>query len=137
MDTITFFKNLKESDWIIPVTEKLSVKDVFSHLVGWEREVAQELVKTFETGNEPWFMSVDNFDEFNEKIYQEFKNTPPPELLLEMNRWQKKLENAILKIGEDKIRQRSHVDWVFDDGDEPHFEHHKKQVENVLKIKDV
>lgn len=135
MDIIAFFRNIKESDWDVPVTKKWRVKDVLSHLVGWEREVARELPKVFETGDEPWFMLTDDYAEFNEKIYREFKNYSPGTLLSELEKWQNGLENSIQEIGEDKIRQRPHMDWVFDEGDEPHFEHHVKQVIEALRRK--
>ncbi|NQS90058.1 ClbS/DfsB family four-helix bundle protein [Patescibacteria group bacterium] len=136
MNILTFFKNLKESDWDMLVTKKWRVKDVLSHLVGWEREVAQELVKVFATGNGPWFMLTDNYAEFNQKIYQEFKNYSPETLLSELEKWQDELEKSIQEIGEDKIRRQPHTDWVFDEGDEPHFEHHIKQIKVVLIQKD-
>ncbi|MFH0712794.1 MAG: ClbS/DfsB family four-helix bundle protein [Candidatus Jorgensenbacteria bacterium] len=131
---ITFFKNLKESDWKIPVTKKWRVKDVLSHLIGWERECARELEKVFETGNEPWFMLTDDYDEFNERIYREFKNYSSEALISELEKWQEILESNIQKIGEDKIRQRPHMDWVFDEGGKPHFEHHLNQIKKVLGI---
>ena len=134
-DIIIFFKDLKESDWNISVTKKWRVKDVLSHLIGWERECAQELLKVFETGLEPWFMATDNYDDFNEKIYQEFKNYSPETLISELEKWQDVLEKNIQAVGEEKIRQRSHTDWVFDEGNEPHFEQHLKQIREALKKK--
>ncbi len=135
MDIITFFRNLNESDWDVLVTKKWRVKDVLSHLLGWEREIVQELVKVFEIGSEPWFMLTDDYNEFNEKIYQEFKNYSPDVLLSELEKWQNELEKSIQAIGEDKIKQRPHMDWVFDEGDEPHFEHHIKQINEALRHK--
>jgi len=132
-NTPDFFKNLKESDWRIPVTKKWKVKDVLSHLIGWERECAKELVKVFETRSKPWFMATDNYDEFNEKIYQEFKDYSPRVLISELEKWQGILEDGIKKFGEDKIRQMSDMGWVFDEGDDPHFEHHLSQIKKALK----
>ncbi len=133
MDTITFFKTLKESDWEVSVTKKWRVKDVLSHLIGWERECAQELLKVFETGHEPWFMLTDKYNDFNEKVYQEFKNYSHKTLLSELEKWQSRLEAEIKAIGEKKIRERSNTDWVFDEGGKPHFEHHIKQIQDTLK----
>jgi hypothetical protein len=135
MDTITFFKTLKESDWKVPVTKKWQVKDVLSHLVGWKRECTNVLEKVFEIGNEPWFMSTDNYDKFNDRIYREFENYSPDALISELEKWQEILEANIQKFGENKIRLRLHMNWVFDEGDEPHFEHHVNQVKNALKNK--
>jgi len=132
MDTIFFFKNLKDSDWKVFATKKWRVKDVLSHLAGWEREVSQELVEVFKTGNEPWFMLTNDYTKFNEKIYQEFKNYSPKALLSELEKWQKKLEKNIQKIGERKIREHR-WNWVFDEGDNSHFKHHIKQVKKALR----
>ncbi|MFA4941290.1 MAG: hypothetical protein WC582_01670 [Patescibacteria group bacterium] len=132
MDIVSFFKNLKDSDWDIFATKKWRIKDELSHLVGWERECAQELVKVFKTGNEPWFTLTDDYTKFNEKIYQEFKNYSPTVLLSELEKWEKKLEKNIQKIGEDKIRERN-WDWVFDEGENSHFGHHIEQIKEALK----
>lgn len=134
MNIVAFFKNLKESDWDVPVTKKWRVKDVLSHLIGWERECARELLKVFETGNEPWFMLADNYDDFNEKIRQEFKDYSPEALISEFEKWRNTLEKNIRMIGEDRVRQRPHMDWVFDEGGEPHFEHHLNQIKKALGI---
>ena len=136
MDVITFFKSLKLEDWNKRVTQKWTVKDVLSHLVGWSREVVIELRNTLGKEIEPWFMKTDDYTEFNEKIYNEFKNKLPEELLTEFTKWEKDWENEIKNIGEDKIRQRKNTDWVFDDGEggESHFEHHINQVKKALNM---
>jgi len=132
MDSITFFKNIKEGEWDIQVTKKWRVKDVLAHLIGWDREVVKELINVFNNGAEPWFMLTDNYNEFNEKIFQEFKNYSPAELLIELEKWENDLDRKIKEIGEDKIRQRN-MDWVFDEEENSHFEHHMKQIEKVLE----
>ena len=132
MNIIIFFRNLNKSDWGVLATKKWRVKDILSHLVGWEREVSQELVKVFETGNEPWFISINDYTNFNEKIYQEFKNYSPEVLLSELEKWQNELEKNIQKIGEGKIRQHR-WNWVFDEGEDSHFKHHIKQVKEALR----
>ncbi len=136
MDIINFFKSLKPEDWSKKVTEKWTVKDVLSHLVGWNREVVIELRNTFEKETEPWFMKVDDYTEFNEKIYNEFKDKSPGELLSEFEKWEKAWGNEIKNIGENKIRQRKNTNWVFDEdeGGEPHFEHHINQIKKALNI---
>ena len=74
------------------------------------------------------------YDDYNENIYQEFKNYTPKKLISELEKWQDLLDKEIQKIGEEKIRQRAHIDWVFDDGGEPHSEHHIEQIKEALKI---
>ena len=73
-------------------------------LVGWDREVVLELRNMFGNETEPWFMKTDNYTAFNDKIYKEFKNSPPKELLAELEKWEKAWRNEVKNIGEDKIR---------------------------------
>jgi hypothetical protein len=133
MDIISFCENLNPEDWDRQVTEKWRVKDVVSHLVGWEREVAQEFQRTWDAKIEPWFMKTDSYDDFNAKICEEFKDYSSTELLRELKKWQAVVEKETRDIGEDNIRQRPHMSWFFDEGDEPHFEHHIKQIRKALK----
>lgn len=136
MNIVKFFKSLNQGDWFKKVTDKWTVKDVLAHLVGWNREVVVELRNTFEKGTEPWFMEVDDYTEFNEKIYNEFKDKSPEKLLSEFEKWEKAWGNEIKNIGEDKIRQRKNTDWVFDEGEggESHFEHYINQIKKALSI---
>ncbi len=115
------------------VKKKWSVKDVLSHLVGWEREVAQELLKVFKSEDEPWFMQTASYNKFNERIHQEFKNYSAEALLSELKKWQKELKKNIQEIGEERIRQRSRMVWVFDEGELSHFKHHLQQVGKAIK----
>jgi len=132
MDVISFFRNLKSEDWEKPVTKLWRVKDVLAHLVGWEREIVQELPRTWENSENPWFVDTDNYDNFNAKIYEEYKDFSPPQLLAELKEWQDALSEEIEKIGEDDIRQSNYSEWVFNEGREPHFEHHINQVRQAL-----
>lgn len=91
MEVLSFFENLKNSDWNVDITNKRKVKDVLSHLIGWERECAKELVKVFKTKKELWFILTESYDKFNEKIYQEFKNYSPSALISELEKWQQVL----------------------------------------------
>lgn len=132
MEYVEFFRNLGPEDWGKKVTEKWIVKDVLSHLAGWQREVAVELKKTFENGEEPWFMKTDDYADFNGKIYEEFKDYSPEDLIKELGKWTAALDEEIERMGEDKIRQKGDMSWVFDEGDDPHFEHHINQIKKVL-----
>ena len=102
---------------------------------GWDREVVIELRNTFEKETEPWFMKIDDYTEFNNKICNEFKDKSPGELLTAFEKWEKSWRDEIKNIGEDKIRQRKNMDWVFDKGKdgESHFEHHINQIKKALK----
>lgn len=131
---INFFTNLKDSDWDILVTSKWRVKDVLAHLVGWEQECVKELPKAFK-GNCPWFMTTENFDNFNNEIYQAFVNYPKNKLIDEFIKVAKKLDEIIKEIGEENIRKREDLHWVFDEGGSSHFEHHLKQIQTALNRK--
>jgi len=132
MDALEYFKNLKPEDWDKPVTEKWRVKDVLSHLVGWEREVAVELPKYFETKVNPWFMETDDYSDFNRRIQGEFSGHSPEALLAELAKWGKVRDTEIERLGEANIRKMPHMDWIFDEGAEPHFDHHIAQVRSAL-----
>ncbi len=111
------------------------MKDVLAHLAGWEKEVARELLKTWGSENEAWFMSVSNYDEFNEGIRRFYESYSPDQLIMELEKWQKVLEDEIREIGETNIKNKPDMEWVFDEGGEPHFEHHVKQMKKALNIK--
>lgn len=130
---LDFFTGLKESDWHLQVTDEWAVKDVLSHLIGWEREVVTGLKTVFKTGETPWFMLTRDYKDFNEKIYRTFKDSEPEILLSEFKRWREALVRTVEEIGEEKIRSRPHMKWVFDEGGEPHFAHHIKQIKKALQ----
>ncbi len=135
MEEIEFFNNLKEKDFYISVSKKWKVKDVLSHLVGWEREVLFEILNVFEKGNNPWFLLTDDYNKFNDKIYEEFKNYSPKKLIKELDKWNKEIEKAIKNIGEEKIKKSIHSSWIFDKdrGGNSHFKEHIKQIKKILK----
>lgn len=133
-DTINFFKNIKDLDWNIFVNKKWKVKDVLAHLVGWEREVTKELLNVFEKERKAWFVLTDDYSKFNNEIYKEFKNYSPKNLLTEYIKWEDILSKNIKKMGEEKIRKRKDMTWVFDEGENSHFEYHIKQVKDAFKI---
>jgi hypothetical protein len=135
VDIIEFCRKLSPEDWYKPVTLKWRVKDVISHLVGWERECVQELRKGWATHTEPWFMETEHYDQFNARIYNEFKDYSPDDIITELTRWKEALSAEIEKIGEKNIRKSTYAGWVFDEGDEPHFEHHMKQIQKTLSEK--
>jgi hypothetical protein len=132
MDAISFCEQLKPEDWDKQATPKWKVKDIVSHLVGWDREVVREFRRTWESGDQPWFMMTDDYDAFNVRIYEEFKDYSPAQLIQEFEKWAGILDREIEKIGENEIRKRPNMDWLFDEGDEPHFDHHLNQIQKAL-----
>jgi hypothetical protein len=114
---------------------KRTIKEVIAHLVGWEKEAFERLDETWRTKEKPWFLKTDNFDEFNEKSIENYKNFTPEQLLNEWKKWQKKLDDKIEEIGEDKLREDMELfDWVFDEGDENHYLEHLNQIKKVLGL---
>lgn len=133
MDFILYCKTLRPEDWNKKVNDKLTVKDVIAHMVGWEKEAVLELPKFWNTKQKPWFLKTHNYDKFNAKSIAEYKNYSPEKLLAEWKKWQKKLDNEIKKIGEENLRKSLDIDWIFDEGDGSHYEQHYEQIRKILK----
>lgn len=133
MNALDFFKSLKPEDWDKPVTEKWKVKDVLSHLVGWNKEVLRDFREVLKTGEEPWFATTEDYGEFNDKIFEEYKNESPEQLLSQMERWERELGEEIEKAGEAELRKRPDMEWLFDEGEDSHSAHHIAQVKKALE----
>lgn len=113
-------------------TSTKTVKDVLAHLVGWQREVVVEFEKSLR-GEEPWFISITNYDDFNGRIDKEFKTVSTKVLLKEFRKWDQILEQRISELGEDVLRRRKEAEWVFDEGDDGHFLEHLNQMKQAIK----
>ncbi len=144
MDLIPYLKSISESDWYLRATDEWLVKDMVSHLIGWEREVSKNFMTAWEKGIEPWFMKVDDYTEFNQKIYAEFKDWTPSALLDEFEKWTKDLDEQIEKVGKENLeKRRKEFDWVLDDGENEdentdtgsHFGHHLDQIKRAVENK--
>lgn len=139
IDFISFCQTLKPEDWAKKVNSRWTVKDTIAHLVGWEKGVAESLKKSWLSKESPWFLETSDFDEFNAKNVEYYKNYTPEELLTEWRKWQKAMDKQIKAIGEAKLRAAGfHWDWVFDEGEDSHYEQHYRQIKKALeKTKDV
>ncbi len=129
-EILQFCDELQPSDWQKMATSTKTVKDVLAHLVGWQREVATEFEKSIR-GQEPWFISVSNYDDFNDRIDKEFKTISAKDLLKEFRKWDDTLERRISELGEDMLRRRKEAEWVFDEGDDGHFLEHFNQIKRA------
>ena len=105
-EIINFCQNLEKSDWAKMAKKTQTVKDIFAHLVGWQRECVLELRKTWNSGKQPWFVLTSEYDDFNLKIRNEFDVFQPDNLLQEFKKWDRALEQMIIEIGEDKLRSK-------------------------------
>lgn len=133
MEFIDFLKTLTPADWETKVTDKWTVKDIVAHMVGWEREGAKTFLEAWQKGEKPWFMTEKSFDDFNNRIIEEYIKYSPEELMNEWKKWQDDLDRQVKEIGEDKVNERyREFDWVFDSGDDNHYEHHLKQIKAGL-----
>ena len=135
MDFISYCRGLKPEDWRKKVNEKWTVKDVVAHMVGWEKEVARVLLEAWRTGQKPWFIEAENYDEFNSKSVEGYTGYSPEDLLLEWESFQNRLNDLITEIGEENLRKLSGFDWVFDGGEDGHYAHHLRQIKEVVESK--
>ena len=127
-------KKLQPEDWNKKIDDNWTVKDVVSHLVGWEREAAIQLPFVWETKRKPWFVENKNYDEFNQKSVEQFSKLTTEELLQEWEMWSQKLEKEIDEITEGQLREYGDLfDWVFDYGDNSHYEYHMREIEEIVK----
>ena len=102
-------------------------------MVGWEKEVVKELKRIWETGERAWFLEKDDYDEFNKKSVEFYKNYSPEKLISEWEMWQKALAEEIKSIGGENIRKRPYMKWVFDEGENSHHGHHYEQIKKVIE----
>ena len=99
IDFIDYLKQLKVGDWSKMATEKWTVKDVVAHMVGWEKDSPGTIKKTWETRQTPWFMKIDDYDDFNRKVVEFYKNYTPNQLIEEFEKWQYRTKEEIDLIG--------------------------------------
>lgn len=130
---LKLLENLTDKEWNLKVNPDWTVKDVISHLVGWEKEAVKELGQTWKTKKEPWFLKTSDFKEFNKRSVETYKNYSSKELLNEWKKYQKLLDKKIKEIGEDKLRAQPYLfSWVFDEGEDNHYLVHYNQIKKVL-----
>lgn len=137
---INYLKTLPSEDWSRMVTSRWSVKDVVAHMVGWEKGDAEVIREAWELKIKPWWLLTDNYDEFNAKSVEFYKDYTPEELIAEWQMWQDKVREEVERVGEENLR--SHPDlfaWVFEgvdddrrDGTLSHYKHHYSQIKRTL-----
>jgi len=133
-DFIAYLKTLKPEDWDKKVTDQWAVKDVVAHMVGWEKEAARIIKSIWEKKKIPWFYKTDDYDNFNKKAVEYYKEYKPNELIEEWEKWQSKVDKEISRIGEDKLRARPDLfGWLFEEGSNSHANEHYQQIKNVIE----
>jgi hypothetical protein len=144
LDFISFLKTLKPEDWVKRVTDRWTVKDVVAHMVGWEKDDVEVIKSTWESKEEPWFYKTDNYDEFNRKHVEFYKDYTPSQLIEEWEKWQRKVKEEVDRIGEDKLRTRPDLfGWLFEGNNTyipneggSHYNHHYNQIKKALNFVD-
>lgn len=142
MDFLTYCKQLKPEDWSRQINTNWTVRDLVAHMVGWEKAFTEELMKSWETKQAPWFMDPGSWDRYNAKSVQLYQDYTPEQLLSELEKWQRKLKSEINRIGKDNLRQAKIFGWVFEwvlGEDNPksdeiasHQLYHLKQLQRVM-----
>lgn len=134
MDFIEYIKTLKPEDWEKQVTDKWTVRDVVAHMVGWEKGDPDAIAKAWETKQSPWWMTTDDYDQFNQENVEYYQDYTPDELIAEWEKWARHIDDEVNKIGEDKLRARPDLfGWVFDEGEDSHYNHHYRQIKKALE----
>lgn len=133
---LNYLETLDNNQWNLKVTNEWTVKDVVSHLIGWNIEASKELPKVWELNTTPWFLNTDSYDDFNRKYVELHKQDPPERVLHEFIESEQKFNQSIQKIGENKLRGK--IDkyyWVFDEGEDSHYMEHLRQIKAVVETK--
>jgi|SRR5271157_1761673 len=124
---INYLENLRDKDWKAMVNSKWDVKDVVSHLVGWEEECAKALINSLKTGETPWFLENEDYDEFNKQSVEKYKNYSPKKLLEKWKYFIRMWEKEIRKVSN---KDKSKLKPVYDS--DSHYIEHWEQIKKVL-----
>ena len=134
MTFLEYCQNLKPEDWGVRINDSWTVKDLVAHMVGWEKGFIEIIEALVNHRDRPWFMSEDQWSRYNEKSVREYKEHGPSELLLEWEKWQKELKETTVRFGESNLRKYPElVEWVFDTSENSHYNHHLRQIKEVLE----
>ncbi len=134
LDFIPYLKTLKPEDWDKMATAKWTVKDVVAHMVGWEKGDAEAIRRAYETKQPPWWVGVKDYDEFNQKSVDFYKNCTSEQLIAEWERWQREVEKEIARIGEDNLKKFPELfSWLSETGDYSHYGHHYRQIKKAAE----
>lgn len=130
---ISYLKTLNIEDWNLKVTSKWTVKDVVAHLVGWEKRCSQLISPIWENKRrDDWLDKNEEFDDFNKKAVEYYRNYTPEELISEFKKWQNAVQIKIDKIGEKNLKTRMDLfDWLFEESEDSHYNHHLRQIKKT------
>jgi len=139
-DFITLLKQLKPEDWSKKVNGKWTIRDVLAHMVAWERDDPKIIRQSWKTKQKPWFINAKtgDYDDFDKRAVEYYRRYKPQQLLEELIFHQKKLEEVIEEIGEDKLKKYPDIfNWLFNDSEDSHYNHYYQQIKDVLEGKKI
>jgi hypothetical protein len=128
---IKFLNNLSEDKWAIKVNPRWTVKDVVAHLIGWAEEATKVIPVAMKSDEDPWFMNLKNYDEFNNKSVLKYGKLRPKELLNKIQKVDNALSKVIEKYGVENLKHRPGFKWMFEENEESHSIHHLRQIRKV------
>lgn len=131
-DLAKLFESLTEEEWVLKVNQNWTVKDVLSHLAGWEEEYAASLADSWVTKKPPWFLNATkkSIDDFDNRSVNRYKDYSSEDLVERWKYLMKVFESEIMQIGIDRLKTKPFLfDWIFD---EEHYLEHFKQVKKTI-----
>ncbi len=132
-ELISYLKKLSIDQWNLKVSEEWTVKDIVSHLIGWNIEAGKELPIVWKSGKTPWFLNTDDYEEFNRKYVEVHRTDSSDKVLRDFIESEEKFNKEIQKIGENNLRnQIDKYYWVFDEGNDNHYLEHLNQIKAAV-----
>lgn len=132
---ITYLQTLSDEQWQIKVTDKWTVADVFAHLVGWLEEVVNILPQSWHSKELPWFVTTDDYADFNQKQIDRYRHYSHKELIGKYTELNSQLDTIIDQIGIENLRADKNFSWALDEGEDNHELYHLNQIRNAVEAK--
>ena len=122
--------SLKPKQWEIEVVPKRNVRDIIAHMVGWEKEAVEQLKKP---KDDSYSMGIKDYQKFNDIAVRRYKILSTKELMNEWEKWQKLLDEEIIKSDRETLDKKSQLfDWIIDGKESNHYECHLIQLRKLF-----
>jgi hypothetical protein len=132
-DFIVLLKTLRPEDWGKIVNNGRTIKDVVAHMIGWEKEDTKIIRINWATKETPWFYKTDDYDVFNNKNIEYYKDYTPEQLIEEFEKYQNEVQKIVDDIGEDNLRKYPKLfGWLFRVDDGCHYAEHLKEIKDII-----
>ncbi len=133
-ELISYLTNLSIDEWKLKVSDEWSVKDIVSHLIGWNVEASKVLPTVWKTKETPWFLNTDDYEKFNRTYVEAHRQDSPQKVLRDFIESEEKFNQVIQEIGEGNLRKHiDKYDWVFDEGEDSHYLEHLSQIKAAVQ----